>query len=109
MAMQKEAKSKNKKTNDIYLKGGVVCGDMEGTGEPGKVAGSGEVGGEPMGIHNGFAKGIPNEGKESIMAETMLPAHKANIAKSVLSTKEDKSWGGVITPSDMGIHHTFGA
>lgn len=103
---------KKEKTSDLYMEGGIPCGDMEGIGPRGKGpsgAGAGpKVGGAPMGIHHSFANGIPNEGRENISAEYMKPEHKANVKDSVLDTEEDSEWGGKITPQDFGVHHTFG-
>lgn len=99
-------------TSDLYMKNGIPCGDIEATGPSGAVpsgAGSGpKVGGYPMGVHNAFQNGIPDEGRENITAEVIKPEHKANVKASVLDTIEDPTWGGKITPSNMGVHNTFG-
>lgn len=103
---------KKMKTSDLYMKDGVPCGDMEATGPSGKGpsgAGSGpKVGGTDMGVHNKFANGIPNEGRESILAEVMTPEHKTNKKDSVLDTEEDVSWGGKIAPQEWAADHKFG-
>lgn len=98
---------KKMKTGDLYMKDGVPCGDMEATG-PINFSGGPKVGGTDMGVHNSYDNGIPNAGREDISAEVMSPAHKANVTDSVLNTKEDKTWGGIIAPLDMGVHNTFG-
>jgi len=109
---EKKVDMKKKKTSDLYMKDGVPCGDIEATGTRGKGPtgnGSGpKVGGYPMGASNAFAKGVPNAGREDITAEVMKPEHKANVKDSVLNTKEDPKWGGVIKPTDMGVHNTIG-
>lgn len=103
---------KKQKTGDLYMSGGIPCGDMEATGQrgkgPGGMGGGPKVGGTPMGVHNKYSNGIPNEGRESILAEEMRPAHKSNVKSSVLNTKENSTWGGIIAPQGMGVHHTNG-
>ncbi len=112
MPTRKNTDYSKQKTSDLYMKDGKPCGDIEASGPSGKGpsgAGSGpKVGGYPMGVHNSFENGIPDEGRENITAEVVSPDHKANIKPSVLSTKEDPTWGGVITPENMGVHNTFG-
>ncbi len=103
---------KKVKTSDLYMKNGVPCGDIEAIGPRGKGpsgAGAGpSVGGYNMGVHNSFDNGIPNAGKESILSQTMTPAHKENKSKGVLDTKEDPTWGGIIRPTDMSANNKIG-
>lgn len=106
--MSQGTKATKMKTGDVYMKDGYPCGDMEAVSAPGGFGGGPEVGGYAMPSKNKFPNGIPNEGRESILAEPMTPVHAANKKDSVLSTKEDPTWGGIITPQDMGVHNTFG-
>lgn len=109
MPTRKNTDFSKQKTNDLYRKDGQVCGDLQATGTKGKTSGSGpSVGGYPMGVHNTFANGVPDEGRENITAEVMSPTHKANVTDSVLNTKEDKTWGGVIAPQNMASNTKIG-
>lgn len=112
MAKTKNYDMSKMKTSDLYMKDGVPCGDIMATGARGKGpsgAGSGpDVGGHPMGVSNSFAKDQPNAGRYGITAEVMTPAHKANVKDSVLDTKEDSKWGGIITPMAMAAENHFG-
>ncbi len=105
--MKKDLQKKNS-TSDVYMKGGVPCGDVEGKGEAGQCAGSGIVGGYEDGVHNKFGSGVPNAGMEEILSQVMTPEHKKNIVPSTLDTEEDANWGGKIAPNEKGVHHTFG-
>lgn len=112
MPARKNTDFSKMKTDTLYMKNGVPCGDMEAVGPRGKgpsgAGGGPTVGGTPMGIHNSFENGIPDAGRENITAEVIAPEHKANVAKSVLDTKEDSEWGGVIAPQEMGANNKFG-
>ncbi len=112
MPSRKNDMQQKNKTSDLYMKDGKPCGDIEATGTSGtgpSGAGSGpKVGGYPMGVHHKFDNGVPDAGREDISAEVIKPEHKANVKPSVLNTKEDANWGGVIAPQDMGAHNTFG-
>lgn len=112
MPARKNTDFSKQKTSDLYMKDGIPCGDIMATGPRGSGpsgAGSGpKVGGTPMGVHHNFANGIPDEGRENISAEVMKPEHKENKKASVLDTKENPTWGGVIAPQNMGVHNTIG-
>lgn len=103
---------KKMSTSDLYMKDGKPAGDIQAVGPSGKgpsgQGGGPRVGGYDMGIHNGYANGVPNAGKQDISATVMSPAHKANVTKSVLDTKEDGTWGGVIAPQDMAANNKIG-
>jgi len=101
---------KKQKTSDLYLKDGIPCGDMgDDTYDAANIGKGNSVGADAsFGIHNSFANGIPNIGMEGITAEVLTPAHKSNVDKKVLNTKEDSTWGGVISPTDMSANNKFG-
>lgn len=96
-------------TIDLYMKDGTPCGDIgDDDYEAADIGKGNKVGGTSFGIHHKFENGIPNEGREDISAEKMLPVHKSNVKESVLETKEDSEWGGKIAPQNFGVHNTFG-
>jgi hypothetical protein len=114
--LKKHDMTRQKSNLELYMENGMPCGDIGADGgDFGSDMGKGNVvGGEPMGIHNKFANGIPNEGREDISAERMLPEHKANVDKSVFDsigddeTDDKAADASEIEPVNMGVHNTFG-
>jgi hypothetical protein len=114
--MKKVSKGKEvtlvKKTSDLYMKDGKPCGDMEAVGPSGKgpsgQGGGPKVGGMPMGVHHTFGNGIPGKGMDGITAVEMASTNGTPVKQSVLSTEENPTWGGKITPENKGVHNTFG-
>lgn len=109
MIKEKKFDSKKISTKDVYMKDGIPCGDVEGKGERGYVAGSGTVGGASgFAANNKFSNTDPDIGKQDISAVTMASTNKTNVKDSVLNTKENPTWGGIITPQSMPANNKIG-